>query len=44
MRSAVEALVQATLEAEMTQVKGRREGRTDRHPVGVPQRLLQPLG
>jgi len=39
VRAAVEALVQAALEAEMTEAIG-RQGRAQRDPVVVPQRLL----
>jgi hypothetical protein len=40
VRAAVEALVQAALEAEMTEGDRRRQGRAQRGPAVVPQRLL----
>ena len=43
VRGAVEALVQAALEAEMTEAIGAAKGRTQRDAAVVPQRLLQPL-
>ena len=38
--AAVEALVQAALEAEMTEAIGAAEGRTQRDAAGVPQRAI----
>jgi hypothetical protein len=43
MRAAVEALVQAALEAEMTEANRRRQRRAQRDPAVVPQRLQHPL-
>jgi hypothetical protein len=43
VRAAVAALVQAALEAEMTEAIGAAKGRTQRDPAVMPQRLLQPL-
>ena len=43
VRAAVEALVQAALEAEMTEAIGGREGGAERDACFLPQRLLRPL-